>query len=462
MSHRRAAMNDATIPTMHRHRREAARVRSERPRLRPLAALGLGLVLVLGACGTTGPTVAPGSGSTPPSASAGSASAPPASVAPTAVVDPATVYAEIEREVLGIRGLEAKTPVDPQILDAAGIKKLTSESFTKDNPPELLAANERILKAFGLLPADASLTKLYLDLLAGQVAGLYSPDDKKLYVVSKSGSLGVTEKSTFSHEFTHALQDQNFNIGTLKLDEIGQGDRSFARLSLLEGDATLTMSLWQIQNLSMAELGQLIAGSSDDESTKALLAMPAILRESLLFPYLSGLTFVQGIQGRGGWAAVNDVYAKPPASTEQILHPEKYTAGEGPLPVAMPGDLATQLGSGWKVALDDSFGEFQLGIWLRSNTAIGTAGANTAAAGWGGDRIAVVNGPNGAWGVVLRTSWDSDAEAVEFESGASPVVESLASPASLLPGAGGTERWILIGSDDATLGSLAGALGLAG
>jgi hypothetical protein len=378
------------------------------------------------------------------------------------VPDPATVYASIEDQVIAIRGLEPKAKVDPKILDDAGIKKLITDSFAKDNPPAIVAANERILKALGLLPPDASLTDLYINLLGSQVAGLYNPDEKTLYVVSRSGRLGGAEKTTFAHEFTHALQDQNFDLGKLHLEEIGQGDRSFARLALVEGDATLAMSYWQIQNLSQAELGEMLAAAGGDPSTKVLLDMPPILRETLLLPYIQGLSFVQGLQGGGGWDGVNAAFAKPPASTEQILHPDKFESGEAPVAVTLPKGLAARLGNGWKVALEDSFGEFQLGVWLRGNTAINAATANDAAAGWGGDRIALVAGPNGAWGVVLRTAWDSDSDAAAFEEAASPLVEGLATPASLLPGAGGSERWIVIGSDDATLSRVAGALGLAG
>ena len=56
-----------------------------------------------------------------------------------------------------------------------------------------------------------------------------------------------------------------------------------------------------------------------------------------------------------------------PESTEQILHADKYTAGEAPIAVTLPADLATRLGPGWSVPLQDTFGEFQLGIWLREN-----------------------------------------------------------------------------------------------
>jgi len=388
----------------------------------------------------------------PPPTVGGSPSAEPSQ-------DAAQIYRTIEDQVVALRELKPKAPVNPTILDDAGIKKFIADSFSKDNPDAIVAANERIYKAFGLLPADASLKTLYIDLLGSQVAGLYSPDDKKLYVVSKSGRIGALEKSTFSHEFTHALQDQNFDLGSLKLDEIGQGDRSLARLSLVEGDATLSMSSWQLTYLTPAEIGELLQAASSDESTKQLLAMPPILRESLLFPYVQGLAFVQGLQIDGGWGAVDDAFKDPPASTEQILHPEKYAAHQVPVAVNLPTDLLKRLGAGWTIALQDTFGEFQLAVWLRQNHGLSTAQANAAAAGWGGDRIAVVDGPNGTWGVIYRVIWDTPADATEFDSAAGDYVDSLATPAGLIPG-DGKERWILFGSDEHTLHDIAAVLGL--
>ena len=414
------------------------------------------LTLVLAACGSTTPTASPSIGAQPSSPSAGP------SAQPTPVVDPSTVYASIEQQVIGIRGLKPKATVEPKVLDDAGIKKLVADSFDKDNPKAVVDANERLMKAFDLLPPDASLSKLYVDLLGSQVAGLYNPDDKSLYVVSRSGGLGAAEKTTFAHEFTHALQDQNFDLATLHLDEVGSGDRSLGRLALVEGDAVLSQSTWQAQYLTQAELLQLLAQSANDPSSAQLLSMPAILRDSLLFPYTSGLTFTSTLQANGGWTAIDDAYTTPPASTEQILHPEKYAGHEAPIVVTLPKDLASRLGAGWSVALEDTFGEFQFGVWLRGNISGGAAAANEAAAGWGGDRVAVLNGPNGAWGVVLRSVWDTATDATQFETAAMPLVDKLSSPAALLPGAGGTERWVVIGSNDATLNALAGVLGLAG
>jgi hypothetical protein len=413
------------------------------------------ILVAVAACGPSGPTASPSAQASP---SAGTSPTP----VPTTAQDPQEIYAAIEEQVLAIRGLEAKSPVNPKVLDDAGIKKLTQDSFKEDNPPELIAANERMLKTMGLLAPDASLTDLYIDLLGSQVAGLYNPDDKQLYVVSKSGALGPAEKTTFAHEYTHALQDQNFDLSGFDLDQAGEGDRAIARLSLIEGDATLVMSYWQIGNLSQAELLELLGQGLDPEATRILEEMPTVLRESLLFPYTSGLRFAQRLQGIGGWEAVDAAFAKPPASTEQVIHPEKYDAAEAPIAVDLPDDLAVRLGDGWSVALEDTLGEFQLSIWL-SDAGGGTlAGATEAAAGWGGDRSAVLTGPDGATAVVIATEWDTAAEATEFATQARLVVGGLADPGDVVALVNGTSVTVVIASSADLVGRVENALGLAG
>jgi hypothetical protein len=413
-------------------------------------------VVVAAACGNGQPSPV---ASTRPSLPAAPAT-PGTSPAPTSSQDLATLYASIEEQVRAIRGLEAKTAVDPKVLDDAGIKKLVSDSFEKDNPPAEVAANERLLKALGLIPADASLEDLYIKLLGSQVAGLYSPDDKQLYVVAKSGSVGPAEKTTFAHEYTHALQDQNFDLSGLKLDEIGEGDRAIARLSLVEGDATLVMSLWQIDHLSQAELFELLGQSLDPEATKILTDMPAYLRETLLFPYTTGLSFTQGLQGSGGFAAIDGAFAKPPASTEQVIHPEKYAAGEMPVAVDLPDDLAARLGAGWKVGLEDTLGEEQLSIWLEGVGPSGV-GAAQAAAGWGGDRVILLDGPNDSFAVALATEWDTATDAGEFAGRAQLVVGGLGHPGGVLS-TGGKTVTVVVASTNDLVGRLENVLGLAG
>src|SRR4029079_13449474 len=127
-----------------------------------------------------------------------------------------------------------------------------------------------------------------------------------------------------------------------------------------EGDATVLMSDWAQSALTPLQLLQYLS-QSDITGQQAILAkMPAALKAQLLFPYTTGLSFVQGLENKGGWDAVNQAFAAPPDSTEQVLHPAKYAAHEAPVTISIPADLATRLGAGWSVDLQDTMGEFGL------------------------------------------------------------------------------------------------------
>jgi hypothetical protein len=419
---------------------------------RPAAArsvLVAALAVILAGCGILGPTPSPSSPTT----------------SPTTPPDPATVYAEIEEQVRAIRGLQEKAPVQPKILDEAALTDYVKKQFRKDNPEDVVEGNERLLKVLGLLPTDASLEDLYIGLLSSQVAGLYNPEDKTLYVVSRTGGLGPTEKTTFAHEYAHALQDQNFELSKLELDATGEGDRAIARLSLVEGDATLLMTLWQIDNLTQAEIIRLFSESLNPAVTAPLENMPAVLRESLLFPYTGGLNFTQRLQTSGGWTAVDAAFAKPPASTEQIIHPDKYESSEKPTVVDLPDDMAGRMGPDWTLGLEDTLGEFQLKVWL-ANAADGAAteqgNATEAAAGWGGDRVAVLYGPGGATAAVINSEWDSPADAAEFATQAKLVVSSLAGAGEVVAQAGGTNVRVILAPSADMVSRLTVVLGLGG
>jgi hypothetical protein len=425
-----------------------------------LDRLAVGLVLVTllaAACGSgdTSPSPSPSAAAT---LSPSPTDAPPPTAEPSPV-DPTAVYDAIEQQVVAIRGLDPTAEVERETIDEQQLGDLIKQMYEEDSPPEYVAANERFYKALGLLPQDESLEDLTLELLSGGVAGFYRNDQKKLYVVSKSGAVGGNEKITFAHEFDHALQDQHFTVFKDQEDVIDQSDRILARQAVYEGDATLLMTLWASQNFSPTDMQDVLAAGRDPDATEMLERMPAILRETLLYPYTTGLTFAQTAFMAGGWAAVDAFYADMPVSTEQILHAEKWQAREAPKKVALPKNLARDLGKGWTLPLEDTFGEFQLGVWLRE---AGATDATAAAAGWGGDRLGVLEGPGDAWAVAMATDWDSAAEAAEFETAANTAVATLGPKARLLPGAGDTIRWILVASDDATLAKVANVLGLAG
>jgi hypothetical protein len=437
-----------------------------RPSRRRFAALLVTIGLIVAACGSNGPSLTPSPVATPAPTVAPSVAPSPSSsgaAGPSANSSAATnaIYDTIEKQVQEIRGLQAKKPVPRQFITTTELKQLLTDQFDKDAPPAYVAANERLFKALGLIPPDASLKTQTLDLLGGGVVAFYDDEEGKLYVTSNTGTAGGPEKFYFSHEYDHALQDQNFTVFKDQKGILDQTDRLLARQSVYEGDATLLMTQWAATNRTPGELAEVIAGSADPEVQAVLARAPKILSEPLQFPYTTGFGFINQVNGAGGWQAVDGLYANMPLSTEQILHPEKYQAHETPVAVALPADLTTRLGSGWTIGMQDTFGELQTGIWLKEG-GVDAATADAAAAGWGGDRLAVLSGPNDTWAVVMDFAWDTDADASQFESAATTALSKAQGSAKVLPGTGGKTRWIVVGSDDATLSKVANALGLAG
>ncbi len=458
-----------------------------RPRAAGPAAL-LALVLVAG-CGSPGPTgtptaqqpsdappssapvattaavsASPGASPVKPAAASCSDATPAAAFSPLPIGpdDPdAALLTEIEGAVQTIRGITADRTIPRYTLDQAGLCAFLRQSLNRDNPPELVAATERLYKQLDLMPAGASLEALYLNLLTSQVVGFYDQHTKAMYIISSNGSIGSVEEITYAHEFDHALQDQKFGLQAIEGDAKDQGDRTLARTALVEGDATLLMSLWAQQNLTPAQLVQ-VAGSSDPASQAALDAAPPILKQTLLWPYTQGLTLTLGAyQASASFAGVDALWQNPPNTTEQLLHADKLATREPAVPVALPADLAARLGAGWKVAMQDTLGELQLNILMQTGNP--QAGADPAA-GWGGDRTAVVEGPGGAMAAVVDTVWDTTAAAGSALGQLQQLVKVLQAAgkhAAVLEPSG--QRVVLISADsDATLSAVANVLGLAG
>lgn len=418
-------------------------------------ALAATVALSFAACDPAAPSAAPTTSpsAAPSSEPSGSRSSEPSGPVSSAEAD--AIYDAIEAQVVEMRGLQ---PVDVkrETIDAEALKAFNVKTFDEDNPPEYIAANERLYKAFGLLPPDQSLKQLYLDLIDSQVAGFYRPDDKTLYVVSRTGTIGGADKITFAHEYDHALQDAAFPVFKDMKELLDETDRALARAAIYEGDATWLMFQWGSANLTPEEFAAAQAAGADPESLAVLARTPPILVESLLFPYTAGSAFVVPIHTAGGWAAVDALYDELPLSTEQILHPDKFRAGEEPVAVELPATLANEMGDGWTEAIQDTFGEFQFGVWLRES-GIGASDAAAAAAGWGGDRLAVLNGPGGAWAVLMRTTWDSEEDATAFRQAAGDAVGEAPDPATVV--ADGRDIIVVFASAQDILDRAVGAAG---
>ena len=114
------------------------------------------------------------------------------------------------------------------------------------------------------------------------------------------------------------------------------------------------------------------------------------------------------------------------------MHPELYP-DELPVEVVLP-DIAAALGDGWSVTGESVMGELMTAILVAdgaewdplSFTLGGQQMPNAdAAAGWGGDRLVTLDGPDGAWALVWQTAWDTPDDAIEFFDAASAAFEDL-------------------------------------
>jgi hypothetical protein len=389
---------------------------------------------------TNAPTDAPTDAAAGPSSS-------PLATGTASQADLAT-FARIESQVEAIRGLRPANTVTPVLLSPTALRDKLVELNAAETNHAAIADKSRLFVHLGLLPAGSSLEQLLLDLDTSEVIGFYDPVSKGLYVLSNSGGIGAVEEATFSHEYTHALQDQHFGLDKLALDAVDQGDRDLARTALPEGDATMAMTTWETKNLSLADLVSIAEDASSGPQGGLLAAAPAILRDTLYFPYTYGLAFDQAVYAEGGWAAVNKLYANPPSSTSQIMHPALYTSGVKPVAVAVPA-VPAALGSGWKLTMSDTLGEAQLRIWLEEEnpTSAQVTVDASATSVWGGDRVGLYEGPNGSWAVAMLTKWRTAAGSGEFRAAAKSRAVDLPGPSAVCSSGNGVALYV---ASDAT------------
>lgn len=331
----------------------------------------------------------------------------------------ANQMAEIETQVVNIRGLEALEPVDRYLMTPDELREHVMNDFLADYTEEDARDDGIELSAFGLLEPDYDLYTLYLDLYSEQIAGFYDHEVKAMYVI-QGGDFRGPQRMTYAHEFVHALQDQHYDLdeGMDYNDEACEADseRCSAIQALVEGDASFTETQWFFSYSSQQDRRD-IQEYYNSYSSPVFDTAPQFMRESLIFPYLAGQEFVEYLYDKGGWEAINEAYRNPPVSTSQILHPQFYPDKQ-PVILEMP-DFLPQLGEDWREISRNVVGEYYtyliLGHGVDPQAQLREVDARRAAAGWAGDVYVVYhNDTTGATILVLQTLWDTRTEANEF------------------------------------------------
>ncbi|HUS66085.1 MAG TPA: hypothetical protein VMZ28_16145 [Kofleriaceae bacterium] len=337
----------------------------------------------------------------------------------------------IAGEVAKLRGLKLRRPIKRGVMNTKQLEARLLERVHEDYQPEELANEEMAMKRLGLLPVEMSYLDTVIALLKSQIAGFYDPADRKLYLSEES--MGGEE--VMAHEIDHALQDQHFDLKRWMTAEKKNADATLARQALVEGDGTVLML-----EFATDKTGAKNPWADSEFATKSAGAMragmvmmgdvPLALKESLVFPYVNGLKFVAHTRATKPWTAIDAMYKRPPLSTEQIVHPEKYDTYE--LPIDVRATKKTPKALPWFApGYDNTAGEMTLWLLLVQH-GVDQAVAKEAVTGWGGDHVAVYTAPGvyrrfvATSVAVLYTVWDTEPDAVQFEQALTTALPSLA------------------------------------
>lgn len=332
-----------------------------------------------------------------------------------------TGFAALAQEIAKFRELPLRRAVALTNFSAA-------DAAADDYAPFQTQHIERAYKAIGLLPSNVDLGKALIEYRRLERLVVYNEANAAAALAPNAALLGapfeksdpaLAREAPLGFAIVAALQEQNFHWQG-KITAINLEDRRLAFRALATGDAALTV-IARAAGKNSGDLsgGDLLnAGKFAIELEKLAARLPNFLRHRLLFPYREGSQFTLWALKAKGWSGVNGVYANPPLSTAQILHPEKYFSRfEAPLEF-FPAGLIRRMKAGPLV--EQTIGEYLLRGMLANEHPIKVA--SSIAGAWRGDQLfAFQDGENfvTAW----FSSWNAEHDAVAFQRNYRTVLE---------------------------------------
>lgn len=310
-------------------------------------------------------------------------------------------------ETAELRGLSFTGEVGMTELSGWEYGKRTTEMAEVLGGEEMRALG-RLAAAGGVLPEGVDLAALAGSFTAISAGATYSPLDKQILLVDKN-----TDRFLLTHEFTHALQDQHFDLMKLLVVRPYDFDRTEALFAVIEGDAVNVQRRLEEGNAYSRKSLEDITRQERERfqlyRKEAGKLFPPLLIETFSFRYRDGSRFVEEVRRKNGARGVNELFSRAPVSSEQVLHPEKYFQSERPRDISL--DEAAFSSSGWQLVTSTPLGEIGARGVLMAG--VSERDAVRASAGWGGDRAFLFE-RSGQSLFVWKTLWDKTAEAEEF------------------------------------------------
>jgi hypothetical protein len=271
--------------------------------------------------------------------------------------------------------------VKKQVVGQVDIEKFTKNRLARAEYSQRFARSELTMKKFGLLPRDFDLKEFLVKANGQSIAGLYDEETKTIWLLNtvsfdKQGPI-------LAHELTHALQDQNYDLGRWAKagekpakagaqDDDVVGESTSARHAIVEGQAMVVYIDYLLAPFgrNLKDTPGVVASMEDTAvsatiDTELMHKAPMVLREAGSFPYREGLFFEADILGkRGKQAAFQGVFAQPPRNTHEVFDSNAYLERAKLSPVVIP-DVRPLLGNDYEVFDSGSFGELDVRALLK-------------------------------------------------------------------------------------------------
>src|SRR5665213_252490 len=319
------------------------------------------------------------------------------------------------KDLSSITGFRVRRQLPFALVTRAQVNQFLKDQIRRSVKPDEIRAEETTLKKFGFVPLDFDLRKTTIDLLTEQAAAFYDFHRKKLFI-SDWAARNMRDEALV-HELGHALADQNFPIEKYLGKNSADSEESLARESVVEGQAEWLMIEYALRRngKSLAEpanarefLKDQTDSSDSDSQYPVFSSAPLYIKRTLMFPYEEGQRFQQAVFIKDGQGAFSEVFRKPPVSTSQILHPDRYFNNVASTSPELPKPRAHA-----KAFVGGSVGELDEHVMLQQFIDVDTARALAPKLKGATYRIDESK-PKGSTMLIYASEWEDEGAAREY------------------------------------------------
>ena len=345
------------------------------------------------------------------------------------------IFAEISKA----RGFKVNRPIAKVFVKRKEIETRVLRIIDALYPPAELDSERKLFFKLGLMPQQFDLAEFLRKASLLSTVSLYDPQTQVLYIAdSVADEQEEAILSSLVPNLAYAFQNQHFGTSLEHVRVEGNQDASTARWAVLSGDALAAQFNYRLGSSAFSSVQVrdirrffrfLLEEQMADDTPQAIMEMG-------LFEGVAGFSFMQFYFKWNDWENAARLYADLPFSTEQIMHPERYTGSrDDPTEVKeqTPPDV---LSPSWKRVYSNTLGEFRLYLHLKEF--LSEQQAKWGAQGWDGDRVELFENPDGKLTLVLRSVWDSEKEAKQFSQAYADLINQRYPDAQLVPGGGST------------------------